>query len=124
LAWIFSVFVFLPLIRLYAADWASLIAVLLIVDISYYLVIAKLHSGPLFEYVSNRITSMYIGWRKLGEDSRPLVWRRTKKVLGVGVSLVVYLMYRSLLWAVSPVLAGIAFIIVLLMVLKQALAQQ
>ena len=121
LAWIFSVFVFLPLIRLYAAEWASLIAVLLVVDISYYLVVAKMHSSPLFEYVSNRIAGFYIGWRKLGEDSRPLVWRRTKKALGIGLILVVYLMYRPLLWVVSPVLAGIAFIMVLLMMLKQVL---
>lgn len=119
LVWIFSVVLFLPLIIAYAMDWARLIALLLVVDVSYYLVNAVRHSGPLFEFTSNRVADYYLGWRALGEDMRLQIRDRAEKALGIGLALVVYLMYRPLLWVVSPVLAGVAFILVLLLVIKQ-----
>lgn len=124
IAWVFGVVLFLPLTLVYAPDWGSLVALLLIVDIGYYLMRVKLHSGPLFEYTSRRLADIYVGWRKLDDADLPAVMARSRKVLGVGLILVVYLMYRPLLWAVSPILAGVAFIIALLFILKQLLEQR
>ena len=121
LAWIFGVSVFLPTTSVYAPDWARIVALLLIVDITYYFIKARAYSAPLFDYVSNRITSSYLGWRNISKDDRPRVWRSVKKVLGVCLSIVVYLMYKPLLMAVSIILPGIAFILVLLQILKYVL---
>ena len=107
LAWLFSVFVFLPLTVIYAPDWAGLVAILLFFDVSYYALMAYLNSKPFFEYLSNRVSEWYSSWRNVDEESKPVVWRRTRKVLKVAVILVVYLMYRPILWVVSPVITGL-----------------
>ncbi len=117
IAWVFSVAVFLPVASVYAVGWDRLIGIFLLVGVSYYFFKARKNSGPLFDYCSNRLTSLYIGWRKINEESRPEVWRAVKKGLGVFVMLVVYLMYRPLLLAVSVVLPGIAFILILIQIL-------
>ena len=117
IAWVFSVAVFLPVANVYAVDWVSLMAIFLLVDISYYLYKARKYSGPLFEYCSNKLTSLYMGWRKLEESDRAETWKSVRKVLKVFVIVVVYFMYRPLLTAVNVILPGIAVILVLLQIL-------
>jgi len=117
IAWVFSVAVFLPVANVYAVDWVRLMAIFLLVDISYYFFKARKYSGPLFEYCSNKLTSLYMGWRKLEESDRAETWTSVRKVLGVFVMVVVYQMYKPLLLAVSVVLPGVALILVLLQIL-------
>ena len=117
IAWVFSVAVFLPVANVYAVDWVRLMAIFLLVNISYYFFKARKYSGPLFEYCSNKLTSLYMGWRKLEESNRAETWKSVRKFLKVFVIVVVYLMYRPLLTAVNVILPGIALILVLLQVL-------
>jgi len=80
IAWVFSVAVFLPVANVYAVDWVRLMAIFLLVDISYYFFKARKYSGPLFEYCSNKLTSLYMGWRKLEESDRAETWTSVRKV--------------------------------------------
>jgi hypothetical protein len=122
LAWLFSMFVFLPLAGSFVSSgMVSLVAVIMLVAVSYYFYIAACHSAPLIEHVSSKVSLWYVYWRKVEIDERPVVWRRVRKVLGIGITLVVYLAYRPLLWAVNPVFAGIGLIFVLLQIMRQIL---
>jgi hypothetical protein len=67
--------------------------------------------------VSSRISSWYIFWRKVDDDERPVVWKRVRKALGVGITLLVYLAHGPLLGAVNPVFAGIGLIFTLLRII-------
>ena len=116
-AWLFGVTVFMPTASVYAAEWGRLIALFLVVDIGYYLLKALKNSGPLFDYFLNRVTSIYMDSRKIEDDNRAEVWRGVKKVIGVVVMLVVYLMMYPLLSAISIILPGIAFILILIQML-------
>lgn len=116
--WLFSVLVFLPLARSFVVpDLVSLVAVILLAFFSYFFFIAVHYSGPLMEHVSSRISSWYIFWRKVDDDERPVVWKRVRKALGVGITLLVYLAHGPLLRAVNPVFAGIGLIFTLLRII-------
>ena len=65
IAWLFGVMVFIPTASVYAAEWGRLIALLLVFYIGYYLLKALKNSGPLFDYFSNRVTSVYMDLRKI-----------------------------------------------------------
>ena len=99
-----------------------MIALLLTVDIGYYFFKALKNSGPIFEFVSNRVTSIVMDLRKKKDEDRADVWRTVKKVMGVVVMLVVYLMMYPLLSAISVILPGIAFILILFQMLIYARA--
>jgi hypothetical protein len=114
IVWLFGVVVFLPVSVEYALDWQRIFALIYLVVIGYYWILAWRSSGPLFGYLSNKVTSLYMGWREIEEGKRPEVWRNIQKVLGTLVMLVVYLMLRPLMYAVSVVLPGIAFILILI----------
>ena len=94
-----------------------MIALFLVFYIGYYLLKALKNSDPLFDYFSNRVTSVYMDSRKIEDDNRAEVWRMVKKVIGVVVMLVVYLMMYPLLSAISIILPGIAFILILIQML-------
>ena len=117
IAWLFGVTVFMPTASVYAAEWGRLIALLLLIDIGYYFMKALKNSGPIFDYFSNRVTSIYMDSRKIEDDNRAEVWRGVKKVIGVVGLLVVYLMMHPLLSAISIILPGIAFILILIQML-------
>ena len=118
IAWIFSVFLFLPLTQTYTPDWAGLVSVILVAGISYYLIIAKLNSAPLIEYVSNKLTITLIDRRKLDIEDRQTHLRNVEKAVKIGLLLIVYLLYRPLLWLINPSLSGLTFIMVILYLLK------
>ena len=117
IAWLFGVMVFMPTALVYAAEWGRLIALLLTAVIGIYFFKALKNSGPLFEFVSNRVTSVIMGLRKKEGEDRADVWRMVKKSMGVVVMLVVYLMMCPLLSAISVILPGIAFILILIQML-------
>ena len=121
IAWLFGVMIFMPTALVYAEEWGRLIAVLLTVDVGYYFLKALKNSGPLFDSVSNRVTSVYIGLRKEQDQDRVRVYGRVKKVIGVVVMLVVYLMMVPLLSAISIILPGIAFILILIQMILYVL---
>jgi hypothetical protein len=119
LVWLFSVFVFLPLGDLYVSpELYSLLAFIFLVVFGYYFISALRSSNPLFEYVSNRVTSWYMGWRGIDDNEKPVIWGRVKKSLKICFILVAYLGFRPLLWVINPVFAGVAFIIVLIQVFR------
>ena len=115
--WLWGTAVFLPISVEYGLDWYSVFAVIHLVVIVYYWGLSRRRSGPLFAYLSNKLTSVYMSWRGIDEDKRPEIWRNIQKLFSVCVLLVVYLMLRPLLLAVSVVLPGIALILVLLQIL-------
>ena len=122
LAWLFSMFVFLPLAGSFVSPMlVSLVAVIMLVAVSRYFYVAVCHSAPLIEHVSSKVSLWYVYWRKVENDERTVVGRRVRKVLGVGVTLVVYLAYRPLLGAVNPVFSGIGLIFVLIQIMRQIL---
>ena len=121
--WIFSMAAFLPITTITSPDWGKLIAIILTIDITYFLYKAKTNSKPLFEYLSNRIATNYLTWRKLDVNNLPTVRRNIKKTLSVILTVIVYLMYRPLLYAISPILAGIVFIPLLLIMIKQVIGK-
>jgi len=122
--WVFSVFLFHPLMVTYAPDWAGFISVLLVVSLSYYLVKAKMSSGPIFEYVSNKLTVLWMDWRKLNAEERQTNSKKVEKALKTGILLLVYLLYRPLLSLINPALAGLTFVLVLVYLLKIMLEQK
>ena len=122
--WVFSLFLFHPLIVTYAYDWAGLISVLLVVAISYYLIMAKIYSGPVFNYVSNRLTTWWINWRKLDTRKRQTHQMNTRKVLKTGTLLLVYLLYSPLLHVINRAMPGLTLILVLVYLLKIILEQK
>jgi hypothetical protein len=116
------VFLFLPLARIHVIpELVSLISGIFVAYVSYYFFIAVSHSGPLMDHVSSRISSWIVDWKKVKKDEQPIVWRRVRKVLGIGITLVVYLAYRPLLWAVNPVFAGIGLLFIIYRILKLTL---
>jgi len=121
--WIFSMAAFLPITTITSPDWGKLIAIILTIDITYYLYKAKTNSKPLFKYLSNRLATNYLTWRKLDANNLPTVRRNIKKTLSIILTVLIYIMYRPLLYAISPILAGIVFIPLLLIMIKQVIGK-
>jgi hypothetical protein len=119
LFWVFSYVFFIPLTVLYVPDWAMLVGVLMVIDVSYYLYKARMHSGPIFGYVSEKIAAVVLSWRKEAEHDPVGILRIVSSVLSGFIGLILYLMYWPLLAAVSPVLVTMSFIVLLIHVIGQ-----
>ncbi len=119
LFWVFSYVFFIPLTVQYVPDWAMLVGVLIVIDVSYYLNKARMNSGPIFGYVSEKIAARVLSWRKEGEHDPAVVLRSVMSILSSIIGLVLYLMYWPLLAAVSPVLVTMSFIVLLIHVIGQ-----
>ncbi len=119
LFWVFSYVFFIPLTVQYVPDWAMLVGVLIVIDVSYYLNKARMNSGPIFGYVSEKIAARVLSWRKEGEHDPAVVLRSVMSILSSIIGLMLYLMYWPLLAAVSPVLVTMSFIVLLIHVIGQ-----
>ena len=120
--WLFSVTVFLPLARVYAPRLYSVLAILLTIVLAYPTIKAVRHSGPIIEYFSVKISAWINDWRNIEEDGRAKTLSRTMVTLKAILLLVLYLAYRPLLSTVNPALAGLVLVLIILWILKIALA--
>ena len=114
LFWVFSYVFFIPLTLMYAPDWAMLVGVLMVIDVSYYLYKARMHSGPIFGYASEKIAAMVLSWRKDSEHDPVGILRIVSSVLSCFIGLILYLMYWPLLAAISPVLVALSFTVLMI----------
>ena len=124
LIWIFGVAVFLPMASIYVPDWGSLIATVFIIVLTYFLFSAVKNSEPIFEYVSERLTNYYLNWRKIDSTNQGYARKIVKKTLKISLIILIYFIYRPLIWVANPVLAGLALIIIILLIITQIFSKK
>lgn len=125
LVWVFGVAVFLPMASTYVPEWGSIIAIILIVVLTYFLFSAIKSSKPFFEYFSEMVANYYYNkWRKIDNSDKEYTYKVIKKTLKISLLILLYIIYRPLLWVANPVLAGITLIIILLLIISQIFSKQ